>query len=50
MRAYTIVVQPDAQDEGHTATVPDLPGWAASGRTVEASLTIEPFVTAPTTR
>jgi predicted RNase H-like HicB family nuclease len=35
MRAYTIVVQPDAQDEGHTATVPDLPGWAASGRTVE---------------
>jgi predicted RNase H-like HicB family nuclease len=35
MRAYTIVVQPDAQDDGHTATVPDLPGWATSGRTVE---------------
>jgi predicted RNase H-like HicB family nuclease len=35
MRAYTIIVQPDAHDEGHTATVPDLPGWATSGRTVE---------------
>jgi predicted RNase H-like HicB family nuclease len=35
MRAYTIVVQPDAGDEGHTATVPDLPGWTTSGRTVE---------------
>ena len=32
---YTIVVQPDAEDEGHIAVVPDLPGWSAAGRTVE---------------
>jgi predicted RNase H-like HicB family nuclease len=35
MHAYTIVVQPAAEDEGHIAVVPDLPGWTASGRTVE---------------
>ncbi|HEV7467983.1 MAG TPA: type II toxin-antitoxin system HicB family antitoxin [Candidatus Dormibacteraeota bacterium] len=35
MRAYTIVVQPAAEQEGLIATVPDLPGWAAGGRTVE---------------
>lgn len=35
MRAYTIVVQPATGEGGHIATVPDLPGWAASGRTVE---------------
>ncbi|HEY0409344.1 MAG TPA: type II toxin-antitoxin system HicB family antitoxin, partial [Candidatus Dormibacteraeota bacterium] len=35
MRAYTIVVQPAAEQEGLIATVPDLPGWAAAGRTVE---------------
>ncbi|HEX3606394.1 MAG TPA: type II toxin-antitoxin system HicB family antitoxin [Candidatus Dormibacteraeota bacterium] len=34
MRAYTILVQP-AEEQGHVATVPDLPGWAATGRTVE---------------
>jgi predicted RNase H-like HicB family nuclease len=35
MRAYTILVQPAAEQEGLIATVPDLPGWAAGGRTVE---------------
>jgi predicted RNase H-like HicB family nuclease len=35
MRAYTIVVQPAAEQEGLIATVPELPGWAAGGRTVE---------------
>ncbi|HEX6492867.1 MAG TPA: type II toxin-antitoxin system HicB family antitoxin [Candidatus Dormibacteraeota bacterium] len=35
MHAYTIVVQPAAEDEGHIAVVPDLPGWAATARTVE---------------
>jgi len=34
MHAYTIVVQP-AEDEGHIAVVPDLPGWTATGQTVE---------------
>jgi predicted RNase H-like HicB family nuclease len=35
MQTYTIVVQPAAEDEGHIAVVPDLPGWTATGRTVE---------------
>jgi predicted RNase H-like HicB family nuclease len=35
MHAYTIVVQPAAEDEGHVAVVPDLPGWTATARTVE---------------
>jgi predicted RNase H-like HicB family nuclease len=35
MRAYTIVVQPAAEQGGLIATVADLPGWAAGGRTVE---------------
>ncbi|TMD95995.1 MAG: type II toxin-antitoxin system HicB family antitoxin [Chloroflexi bacterium] len=34
MHAYTIVVQP-AEDEGHIAVVPDLPGWTATAQTVE---------------
>jgi predicted RNase H-like HicB family nuclease len=35
MRAYTILVQPAAEHQGLIATVPELPGWAAGGRTVE---------------
>ncbi len=35
MRAFTIVVQPDPGHEGHLATIPDLPGFTATGRTVE---------------
>jgi predicted RNase H-like HicB family nuclease len=35
MHAYTIVVQPAAEDEGHVAVVPDLPGWTATAPTVE---------------
>ncbi|HEY2704631.1 MAG TPA: type II toxin-antitoxin system HicB family antitoxin [Candidatus Dormibacteraeota bacterium] len=38
MRAYTIVVQPAAEAHGLIATIPDLPGWAAGGRTVEECL------------
>lgn len=35
MRAFTIIVQPDPELEGHLATIPDLPGFIASGTTVE---------------
>ncbi len=54
MRAYTIVVQPAAEDGGMIATVADLPGWAASGGTVEecverAREVIRLFVDGPVT-
>jgi predicted RNase H-like HicB family nuclease len=35
MRAVTIVVQPDPGQDGHLATVPELPGWATTAATVE---------------
>jgi predicted RNase H-like HicB family nuclease len=35
MHVYTIVVQPAAEEDGHIAVVPDLPGLTAVGRTVE---------------
>lgn len=35
MRAYTIILEPDAEEGGYTVTVPALPGRITQGETVE---------------
>ncbi len=35
---YTVVLDPDAEDEGYTVTVPALPGVVTQGDTVEQCL------------
>jgi len=38
MRTYTIILEPDLEDDGYTVTVPTLPGCITQGETVEQCL------------
>ena len=38
MRKFTVVLTPDIESDGYTATVPALPGCVTDGETVEDAL------------